>query len=130
MGTKLKPCYLWHDPRGCHVGRIEEPWKIPDAIHIDKGSQFVLWELGNETSGPKLIELVPPDGDVTRDAILLLKVFHWEKNRYFGMPHATLLGRRKSDPPRVDSRAKFTVFANERNFGLTVQNAEQPRSRG
>ena len=40
MGTSLKPCYLRHDPRGCYIGKIEEPWKIPNTIDIDKGSHF------------------------------------------------------------------------------------------
>ena len=110
-----KRCYLKPGPRGAFEGQIKERWTVEGKVDIPAGSTFILWRLGNDETGPKLVELAPPDGDVRTTAILLLKVYHVEKNHYFGMRRIDLNG-----PTTVKTSARFNVYENESDFGLMV----------
>ena len=110
-----KTCFLKPDPRGCFVGEINEPWEIEGKVNIPAGARFVLWRLGTEERGPKLVELAAPNADITKKAILLLKVYFAENNRYYGKRRLDLRG-----PMAVTKDAKFNVFENSEDFGLTV----------
>ena len=93
-------------------------------VDIPAGSTFILWRLGNEETGPKLVELAPPDGDVRTTAILLLKVYHVQGNHYFGTRRINLTG-----PTAVTTSARFNVYENESDFGLMVDRARAERAR-
>ena len=112
----MSPCYLKKTGRGSFEGKTQEAWKIAGKINIPAGSTFVLWQLGNNEQGPKLIELAAPGNDIAKRAILLLKVFHAKENRYYGKRRVNLSG-----PLEVTVQADFNVYQNEDDFGLTVR---------
>ena len=110
-----KRCYLRPGPRGAFEGKIKARWTVKGKFDIPAGSTFILWRLGNEDTGLKLVELAPPDGDVRTTAILLLKVYHVQGNHYFGTRRINLTG-----PTAVTTSARFNVYENESDFGLMV----------
>ena len=113
--TSIKPCYLEKQRRGDYVGTITEAWRIDRKIDIQEGSKFVVWPMGSDKQGPKLLEFVPPGADVATDAILLAKLHHTEKNRWYGKRKVDLTGGN-----RITTEADFNLYDNGRNFGLTV----------
>ena len=112
----MKPCYLSHTRRGCYVGTIQERWTIDGKVDLPRGSQFVVWPLGTDEKGPKLLEVAPPGSDISKAAILLVKLFHVKGNQYYGTRRVTLRGELQ-----VTTSAEFNLFQNERDFGLTVR---------
>ena len=112
----MKTCYLKPTTRGCFVGALEERWKIADKVDIPKGAQFVVWPLGNEKRGPKLLELAAPGADISQQAILIAKLFYADRNRYYGTRRVNLSGRME-----VTTKADFNLYENDRDLGLTVR---------
>ena len=113
--TTTRPCYLEKQRRGDYVGTISEAWKIDGKIDIPEGSKFVVWSMGSDHRGPKLLEFVPRGGDVATDAILLVKLHHTEGNRWYGKRKVDLTGRNT-----ITTEAHFSLYENKKNIGLTV----------